>query len=84
MRLWICRMRGISYRSWLLDEYQATGGHHRPTVIFRASLVLTLGGEIGVLAQRNPPGILAGVEIDRVQGAPGGRTAGYPSGSRNL
>ena len=52
------------------DEHQAAGRHDRAAEGLGARPRDAAGGQLGVLAERDPPGEFARVEVDRVQARP--------------
>src|SRR5687767_8627984 len=58
------------------DEQQAAGGHDRPAVVLGAGVLEPLRGELGILAERDFPGVLTSVQVDRIQRPPRRRDRG--------
>src|SRR5262245_5858088 len=52
------------------DEYQTTGSHNRAAVVLAARIPNSFFDELRILAKRDLPDILAGVEINRAQRSP--------------
>ena len=49
------------------DEDETAGGHDRSAVVFAAGVLQSARGQRRILAKRNLPGVLAGVQVDRAQ-----------------
>src|SRR5207247_7772742 len=60
----------LSVVSGRADEEQASSGDYRPSVILASRVAHALSDKFGKLAERDFPDDLAGIEADRVQGAP--------------
>src|SRR5262249_57048171 len=58
------------------DEHEAAGGDEGTAVVLAARVFQPLRDELGIFAERHFPGVLASVEIDRVERAPRRRHRG--------
>ena len=58
------------------DEDQAAGGDDRAAVVLAAGILQSLRHELGILAERNLPRVLAGIQVDGVERAPRRRGCG--------
>ena len=66
------------------DKHQPARGHDRSAVVFASRVFHPLGSEFRIFAERNFPGILARVQVDRVQCSPGRSDGGIAVGIQEL
>ena len=66
------------------DEEDAAGGDNGAAVALRASVLHTLSGKVGVLTEGNFPEVLAGLEVDGVEGSPRRRDSGVAIGVKEF